>query len=133
MKQEASRFPPQPSRTRAKTFNTWVREVGALPRAAFGISKKTGKTTIRRAGRAVLRPSEKMLKKWKEADPQITISRNSISGRLTNAASYGAFVQGQEQVRWHKQTGWKTTREIQDANIHRIVTIFERTLRELFK
>src|SRR5690242_1580432 len=64
MQQEASKFPPQPSRTRSKHFNTWVREVGQLPRSAFGISRKTGKTTIRRTGKALYRVSEKMLAQW---------------------------------------------------------------------
>lgn len=131
VQQEASRFPPQPSRTRAKSFNTWVREVGQMPRSAFGVSRKTGKTTIRRAGRAVLRKSEMLLKKWKEAQPQIRIGGGYIVGRITNAASYGKFVQGIRQARFHAATGWKTTEQIQKANEKRILGIFEKALKAM--
>lgn len=131
VQQEASKFPPQPSRTRSRHFNTWVREVGQLPRAAFGVSKKTGKTTIRRAGRAVLRPSEMLLKKWKEAQPQIRIGGGYIVGRITNAASYGVFVQGVRQAKFHAVTGWRTVEQIQKKNEKRILDIFEKALKAM--
>lgn len=128
VKQEASRFPPQPSRTRSKHFNTWVREVGQLPRSAFGISSKTGKLTIRRRGVGVLRASEKLLAHWKEAQPQVTVTPTSIEGRVTNPVSYGPFVQGEQQASFHAQTGWLTTQAILSKQQARIVAVFEKAL-----
>lgn len=133
LQQEASRIPPQPSRTRSKHFNTWVREVGALPRAAFGVSRKTGKVTIRRGGRAVLRVSEKLLQQWKTAVPQITYSAGQITGRIVNAASYGKWVQGEQQTRFHAVTGWKTTEQIEASQEARIRVIFERTVNAILR
>ena len=131
VQQEASRFPPQPSRTRSKHFNTWMREVGQLPRSAFGVSKKTGKTTIRRAGKYVIRRSEYLLQKWKVAQPQIRAGSGYIVGRITNAASYGVFVQGARQAKFHAQTGWKTVEQIQNAQSARIAKVFEAALKKM--
>lgn len=125
LQQEASRFPPQPSRTRAKTFNTWVREVGRLPRSAFGISRTTGKPTIRRGGRRVLVASEKMLKKWKEAPISVQRTAAGYVGRIVNKASYGQFVQGEKQAKFHARTPWLTTKQIQDKHARRVVAVFE--------
>lgn len=134
VKQEASRFPPQPSRTRAPSgsFNTWVREVGQLPRSAFGVSRKTGKVTIRRSGKRIYRVSEKLIQKWKTATPQIRIGAGYIVGRVTNAASYGKWVQGEQQSKWHKATGWKTTSQIAQSQAGRIMAIFAAMLKKKF-
>ena len=130
VQQEAAKFPPQPSRTRSRHFNTWVREVGQLPRSAFGFTK-AGKATIRRSGRAVLRKSEKMLQQWKTAQPQIRIGAGYIIGRVVNRASYAVFVQGDKQVKWHKQTGWKTVEQIGMSQRGRIVRVFEAAIKKM--
>lgn len=131
VQQDASRFPPQPSRTRSKHFNTWVRERGQLPRSAFGISAKTGKTTIRHAGRAVYRVSEKLIQKWKTAQPQIRVGVGYIVGRITNAASYGVWVQGEKQTKWHKSTGWKTVNQILASKEQRILAVFRAAVKKM--
>ncbi len=128
LRNEASRFPPQPSRTRSRTFNTWVREVGRLPRSAFGISSKTGKVTIRNRRGGVLFPSEKLLAKWKEAQPQISASGTTVTGKISNAVSYAPYVQGDQQASFHAQTGWRTTQDILKANEAKITAIFEKAL-----
>lgn len=149
LQQEASRFPPQPSRTRAKTFNTWVREVGRLPMSAFfgagGAARKrivtgkiTGSETIKlRQGASmtrsirsgVLEASDMLLKRWKSAAPQIRIGANYIIGRISNDAKYAQFVQGERQPEFHAQTGWKKTSEIQRMHAKRIAAIFERMMK----
>ena len=126
--QEAARVPPQPSRTRSKHFNTWIREKGAYTIATF--KTKSGKERKRpntRAGR-LLRASEMLLQKWKTAQPDIIVTESGISGTITNKASYGQYVQGEKQARFHAVTGWKTTNQILDAQKTRILKVFQDAL-----
>lgn len=126
--QEAAQFPPQPSRTRSKHFNTWLREKGAYTISTF----KTKRGDVRkrpntRAGR-LIRESEKLQKLWKTAKPVLTVTESGISGQITNKASYGVYVQGEKQASFHATTGWKTTSEILDANKARILKVFKDAL-----
>lgn len=106
---EQMTFPPQPDRMRSGHLNTWVREVGQLPTSAFVGAKGMRKKPKRSPG-DVIRPSEMMLEKWRNAP--ITITRPGdigLMGQAVNAASYSGYVQGDEQVGFHAQTGWLKT------------------------
>lgn len=127
VKQEASRFPPQPSRTRSKHFNTWIREKGAYTIATFKGANGFRKRPNTRAGR-LIRPSEKLLRNWKTARPDIYAGAGYIIGKIVNRVSYGQFVQGEKQAGFHAQTGWKTTTQIIRAQQKRIVKVFEDAL-----
>ena len=103
--------PPQPDRERSKTFNTWVREVGQLPRSAFVSSGGKGK--IKTKNVKILRASERMPFRF---TMKVQASGNQILGTLTNEASYSGWVLGPEeagqdphQVAWHAETGWVST------------------------
>jgi hypothetical protein len=127
LRQEASRFPPQPSRTRSRHFNTWVREVGQYSMGAFF----TGRTGRRRkrpntSGGYLIRASEKMLQQWREAAPLVVASETMVTGEIGNAASYAPWVQGDEtQLYYHTWTGWKTLEQIQNEQNERITRQFQ--------
>ncbi len=131
LRDEASRFPPQPSRTRAPSgrYNTWMREVGALPLSAFVTLQ--GKPRKRIATRTVLRPSEKLLQRWRDAAAQIRCDAHGITGTLTNTASYAPFVQGEKQARFHAQTPWLTVPQIYARHAARITHVFNAALKRL--
>mgnify|MGYP001267524958 CR=1 FL=1 len=135
LRQEASRFPPQPNRMRSGRLNTWVREVGQLTSSQFGL-RKSGKVEVLRApkgGRVIIRQSEKMIQQWKQATPEYIFNATSLIGRLVNKASYAHFVQGEDQVKWHAETGWKTTRTIEQEQAARITRIFNEAVRAYIK
>ena len=126
--QEASRNPPQPSRTRSKHFNTWIRERGQYTIATFRtVRGDLRKRPNLRAGR-LIRPSEMLLKKWKTAVPDIVMTANGITGKIVNKASYGEFVQGEKQAKFHAVTGWKTTSQILESKKQRIFNVFRAAL-----
>jgi hypothetical protein len=122
IRNEESRFPPQPSRTRAKTFNTWVREVGRLPLSAF--IQQSGERRKRIKTNVVLVPSEKMLAQWKAMPMTIALTGAGLLGTGTNAASYSGFVQGDAQPDFHKQTGWLTTSQAFEKHAAKIIKRF---------
>jgi hypothetical protein len=130
LRQRAEKFPAQPSRTRAKTFNTWISERGRYTIATFkGKTGKQYKNPKTAAGR-LLKPSEKMLKRWQDAEIHIKQSKNSIEGMIKNEASYAVYVQGNKQPAFHKRTGWKTTTEIMSANADKVNRIFLNVLKK---
>lgn len=129
LRQEAMKFPPIPPRPPVGT-NTWVRERGQFSVSAFvGPRGKRAKPNLR-AGK-MYRASEMMLAKWKNARAQISQRGNQIIGRITNAASYGVFVQGERQTRVMRRIGWKTTREIQAKHAARVKKVFADALARL--
>jgi len=111
---EQMAFPPQPDRMRSGHLNTWVREVGRLPASAFIKTVVTRQGTwtgarkrIKRTPNDILKPSEKMLEKWKNAPIRIGLTgAGALMGEATNAASYSGWVQGVDQTDFHKATGW---------------------------
>lgn len=136
LQQEASRWPPQPPRTRAKTFNTWYRERGRLPMSAFFQSRRVyGGRLYRKhfVTKVILKRSEMLLKKWKDARAEITHGGGYIVGRIRNAASYGQFVQGDRQARFHAATPWLTIEQIYRKHAARIQRIFEDAIVKLGK
>ena len=112
-------YPPQPSRTRAKTFNAWLRGVGQLPKSAFVPVKTTYK--VKRQGRKVYRSSENMKRRWGQA---IRKERGGWIGYTQNYASYADYVQGQKQPPWHAQTGWVTMKQAKEKTEPRILQMF---------
>lgn len=59
-------------------------------------------------------------------------SNTSIEGELGNNAPGAVFVQGPDQQPFHKESGWRTTDEIDEKLGPKIVDIFERAIeREL--
>lgn len=97
-------YPAQPPRNRAKTFNTYVRGVGRLPKSSF-----TG-GGIKTKGAKVRRVSERMSTRFKIDVKQ---QEAGVTGELKNTASYSGWVLGPKdtsetphQAPWHKQTGW---------------------------
>jgi hypothetical protein len=108
-------YPPQPSRTRAKSFNTYVRGTGSYPKSAFvsadepgGYSVK-GKIALQKAGK--VRFTSQNLKG--DFEKNVTVRGSDVIGSLANTATYSGWVIGSRnsaetphQVSWHMQTGW---------------------------
>lgn len=103
-------YAPQPSRTRSKTFNTYVRGVGRYPKSAFvrDVDQPGGYRT-KKVSRAQIRmTSQQMDKRWKMT---VKASKTEASGTLENTASYSGHVVGflnedPKQVYFHKESGW---------------------------
>lgn len=98
-----SHYPAQPSRTRAKTFNTYMRGIGRFPRGAF-VGGKRRKRGAYDYGK-VYETSEQLGKRWKTKTQS---SGATVEGTISNAVSYADFVQGEQQVDFHAETGWVT-------------------------
>lgn len=133
VRNEEMSFPPQPDRQRAKTFNTWVREVGRLPLSAFLKTVRTRQGTYRAqrkriSTKTILKSSEKMLQKWKQAPVVIATTSNGLLGTMTNTASYSGHVQGKpdDVPDFHKETGWLGTKEAADKHREKITQRFIR-------
>jgi len=129
VRQEAMKFPPAPPRPPAGT-NTWIRERGQFSRSTFVTAKGAARKRPNvRAGK-MYRASEKMLEKWKLAKPIISATEKVVTGKIINAASYAVYVQGEEQSRVMKKIGWKTTKEIINAQRSRIQEVFDKALQK---
>lgn len=113
-------YPPQPARDRAKTFNTYVRGVGRLPRSAFAGGKR-----IKTKGVRVSQPSEKMGQQWQS---RVEIQGDSVVGLITNSASYSNVVQGDEQPGFHAATGWVTDEQAYERAEAQILANFNQAL-----
>jgi hypothetical protein len=108
-------YPPQPSRDRAKTFNTYVRGIGEFPRSAFTEnSKAPGGYSLNKKVRGNIRyTSQQLGKKFKQ---KVEPGEDSVEGSLTNAADYSGYVIGwksddPKQVSYHAETGWHSADE----------------------
>lgn len=120
-------YPPQPSRTRAKTFNTYVRGQGQYPKSAFVPDKESpGGFKTKKVKKSAIRFSSQQLdKRWKM---QVTSSATGADGVLSNDATYSGYVNGFEdggiqQVGFHKATGWVSSNEAIDAAMPEIEAI----------
>ncbi|MGB8647342.1 MAG: hypothetical protein WCF84_19060 [Anaerolineae bacterium] len=134
LRNDASVLPPQPARDRAPSgrFNTWEREVGELPLAAFKTT--TGKLRKRASrGMGVLRPSEKMMLQWKEAPMWLRKTIGAAVGYIENKASYAPSVQGDKQASYHALTGWRTVAQIAEQNASKVGRIFSDFINELIQ
>lgn len=129
LRNELATFPPQPSRTRAKTFNTWVREIGRLPRVAFftqsGARRKGNRIA---SGFTPDPPSQKLLAHWRDANAEIVIAGTQMTGRMSNPVTYGPFVEGDKQARPHQETGWPTIKSAELKYVNRIVELFAQAI-----
>lgn len=115
IEERISPYPPQPSRTRAKTFNTYVRGQGHYPKSAFvADSGEPGGFRTKRIPKGKIRmTSQQMDKSFKQT---VAMTKTGIDGELRNDASYSGYVLGEKnqnadphQVVYHTQTGWVST------------------------
>lgn len=98
-------YPPQPSRMRSNSFNTYVRGKGQMTRASFDEGGSfTGATDGPRGGKPLFN-SEDLGQKW---GIEVKQERGGFFGLLGNPVSYADVVQGSKQPAYHKETGWVT-------------------------
>jgi hypothetical protein len=134
-------YPPQPSRTRAKTFNTWERGAGHYPKSAFvgeQLSPKA-KRIAKKQGKARL-ISEILGKKWTQ---EIEFTDEAVEGVIGNTASYADYVQGPKrgeepegyerhpQAEFHAVTGWVSLYGAVDDVQEEIYATFDDGVKEL--
>jgi hypothetical protein len=100
-------YPPQPSRTRAKSFNTYVRGVGQYPRSSFVAAQSApGGFKVKPTRKASVRyTSEQMDDKFTTS---VQPGNGEIIGNVHNSASYSGWVIGEkdDQRPYHAETGW---------------------------
>jgi hypothetical protein len=108
-------YPPQPSRTRAKHFNTYVRGVGQYPRSSFiADASEPGGYRTKRTKRASIRMTSQQLdKRWQMS---VFADGDEVKGELRNTANYSGYVNGFEegevhQVSFHTESGWVSADE----------------------
>ncbi len=118
-------YPPQPARDRARTFNTYVRGIGHLPRSSFFTTGKGRQ--FRRVG-PIRRTSEKLGQQWTSS---VTVSGNTVTGVIENSASYAGVVQGLAQPSFHAETGWVTYEDAFKRAEEQIDRNFEAALDQL--
>jgi hypothetical protein len=116
-------YPSQPSRTRARTFNTWSRGEGQLPRSAFAQTKSgyRAQPKGKRTSKRVYRESEVLGTRWTSRTVRAGGGWRGIYG---NTASYAEYVQGEKQPAFHAETGWVTTGQAKKRQGPRIVQLF---------
>jgi hypothetical protein len=103
-------YAPQPSRTRARTFNTYVRGKGRYPKSFFvPDASQPGGFKVKAARRGQIKlTSQQLDKRWtKEAK----LAGGGVEGHLHNSASYSGYVNGwkdnaPKQVSFHAASGW---------------------------
>lgn len=125
-------YPPQPSRSRADRFNTYVRGIGHFPLASFeeGGRKKRGAYKEGARGGRVRRTSERMGEKWTY---EVRSTDGGLEGILGNTASYSDVVQGQKRPPFHRRTGWVTWPEALIQAEPQILRRFEQATDELLE
>lgn len=104
-------YPPQPSRTRAKTFNTYVRGIGRFPRSAFTERPGGGFKISRRKARGRIRYTSQQMNRRFEIE--VKAVGQGVEGELRDNATYSGWVLGTtdqsadpHQVLYHAETGW---------------------------
>jgi hypothetical protein len=116
-------YAPQPARTRARTFNTYVRGRGRYPKSAFvADATQPGGYKIKRIRRGSIKlTSQQLDKRWKK---EVVVNNGAVVGTLRNTASYSGYVNGWQdseprQVSFHAASGWvsadKALAEASDA------------------
>jgi len=116
-------YPQQPDRNRAKTFNTYVRGIGRVPKSAFFTAKGKARKKIRTKG--VARTSQRLGQKWTS---RVEVSGNTVTGTIENSASYANVVQGTWQPAFHADTGWVTYEDAYEQVKEQIDRNFNETL-----
>jgi len=124
-------YPRQPSRTRARTFNTYVRGVGRYPRSAFAGGK------VKTKGVKIKRTSERLSARFRT---EVRQCEDGILGELKNTASYAGWVLGTKdqskdphQVSWHNETGWENSDDAIDKAIPRVNKFLDQMLDDFLK
>lgn len=125
IEEEIAPYPPQPSRTRSKHFNTYVRGQGFYPRSSFvADSEEPGGYRIKKTPRARIRfVSQQMDKKFKT---NVKVTDKAITGELRNDATYSGYVIGSKtedpkQADFHAATGWANKEDAIAAATPKIV------------
>jgi hypothetical protein len=121
-------YAPQPSRTRAKTFNTYVRGKGRYPRSAFtAAAGEPGGFKIKSMKRGSIKlTSQKLNTRWKK---EAKVNGSEVVGYLRNTASYSGYVNGwsdadPKQVAFHAASGWVSADQAlaaADGEIDRVI------------
>jgi len=136
-------IPAQPSRTRSKHFNTYVRGTGSFPKSAFvpsagtpGGFKVLGKNKLIKAGR-VRMTSQDLPNKFRMT---VTSDRDgNVIGDLHNSASYSGWVNGPpgsgtpHQVKPHQRTGWVNSEQALAEAMPQIKNACNTAMRQLTK
>ncbi len=125
---ELKPYPPQPARNRAKTFNTYVRGVGRLPKSAFFTSTGKERKNIKTKGAKLT--SQRLGTKWTF---DVEIESNTVTGTLSNNATYSNIVQGDRQPAFHAQTGWVTYEQAYDNTEQQILKNFDDAMDKLLE
>lgn len=125
-------YPPQPSRTRSRHFNTYVRGIGRFPRAAFTEQSGGGFKISRRKARGGIRYTSQQMNRRFEIE--VKAVDQAVEGELRNNASYSGYVLGTKdqnvdphQVIYHAATGWVN----RDDAIEQAMPAIDRLLSEL--
>jgi hypothetical protein len=103
--------PPQPSRTRAKSFNTWVRRQGHYPKSYFtaaGGGFKIKNLSTAQRGKLKLTSEDLEENAW---GSEVTPTGGGVEISVWNGATYSPYVIGDKQAGFHHETGWKTDAE----------------------
>lgn len=125
---ELKPYPPKPNRNRAKTFNNWERGIGRLPKSAYyTLSGKERKRVITKGAELT---SERLGTKWTK---DVEIEANTVTGTLSNNASYANYVQGDRQPAFHAETGWVTYEQAYDNTEQQIVRNFDEAANKLLE
>jgi hypothetical protein len=103
-------YAPQPSRTRAKTFNTYVRGRGQYPKSSFMEARGApGGFKVKRTSKAKIRfTSQQMDKRFRT---EVTARAGGVDADLYNDATYSGYVLGHhddepKQMDYHAKSGW---------------------------
>lgn len=130
-----AQIPAQPPRDRAKTFNTYVRNVGRLPKSSFFTSKGVLRKTITTKNAKIARTSEQSSKRWHTSVEAID---GNVIGTLENTASYSGWVWGTKdtskdphQVSQHAETGWANADDAVAEAMTQIDEINAKLLKEI--
>jgi len=62
---------------------------------------------------------------------RVETSGNNVTGKVYNETPYGPFVQGKEQVWFHKRTGWRTLPDVATKQMKAIEAFFTDALKRM--
>jgi hypothetical protein len=129
VKEFAGVYPPQPSRTRAKSFNTYVRGVGQYPRSAFMEAPVAGGYKVKKKFTGNIRYTSQHL--GEKFETKVVPSADKVEGMVRNNASYSGHVLGwhsddPKQAPYHAESGWHSA----DEDIEKVRPVLEKAMNE---
>ena len=117
IKAMTAKYPPESEANRPNARGRWY-ERGYGPKWISAAGVEGGKRT-----------SETLGRKWTSK-----AAKNGLAAIIGNNVSYGPFVQGDEQARFHKRRGWKTTKEVAEDEAETVLNLIKKTVdKELAK